>query len=321
MMSFADITVKTIEEDSIKGVYEVSPLPKGYGHTLSNSLRRILLSSLEGCAVTSIRIKGIGHEYSAIEGIKEDVVEMILNLKQVKFRMIGNEPVVCKLEVSGEKVVTAKDITVSNGVEVSNPDQEIATLTSKTSSLVMEIVVEKGVGYREGNDDNRGQVGLIPLDADFAPVKTVSIDISDARKGHKTNLDAVKITIITDGSIDPKTALLEAVKILQDFAGKVMVALGLSKKEVEVMAETANTVTNNTAAEATVTDEVSSWKVEDLPISKRSKSGLLAGGFQTVGDLSKAKVSDLLELPGFGNKSLNEVVELMNQYGIEIKSE
>jgi DNA-directed RNA polymerase subunit alpha len=321
MMSFADITVKTIEEDSIKGVYEVSPLPKGYGNTLSNSLRRILLSSLEGCAVTSVRIKGVEHEYSAIEGVKEDIVEMILNLKQVKFRMTGTEAQVCKLEVSGEKVVTAKDIKVSGGVEVSNPEQVIANLTSKTSSLVMELVVEKGVGYKEGNDDNRGQVGLIPLDADFAPVKTVSIEITDARKGHKTNLDAVKLTIITDGSIEPKTALLEAVKILQDFAGKVMVALGLSKKEVEVMAETANTMATNSAAEATVTDEVSSWKVEDLPISKRSKSGLLAGGFQTVGDLSKAKVSDLLELPGFGNKSLNEVVELMNQYGIEIKSE
>jgi DNA-directed RNA polymerase subunit alpha len=321
MMSFADITVKTIEEDSIKGVYEVSPLPKGYGNTLSNSLRRILLSSLEGCAVTSVRIKGVEHEYSAIEGVKEDIVEMILNLKQVKFRMTGTEAQVCKLEVSGEKVVTAKDIKVSGGVEVSNPEQVIANLTSKTSSLVMELVVEKGVGYKEGNDDNRGQVGLIPLDADFAPVKTVSIEITDARKGQKTNLDAVKLTIITDGSIEPKTALLEAVMILQDFAGKVMVALGLSKKEVEVMAETANTMATNSAAEATVTDEVSSWKVEDLPISKRSKSGLLAGGFQTVGDLSKAKVSDLLELPGFGNKSLNEVVELMNQYGIEIKSE
>ncbi|KKR05666.1 MAG: DNA-directed RNA polymerase alpha chain [candidate division WS6 bacterium GW2011_GWF2_39_15] len=321
MLSFEDITVKVVEEEGNAGKYEISPLPKGYGHTLVNSLRRILLSSLGGSAITSVRIKGVEHEYSAVKGIKEDVVEIVLNLKQIRFKVSADEPQICKLQASGKGIVTAKDISVAAGVEVTNPEIVIANLTDDKASLVMEIVVEKGVGYREADDESRSEVGRIPVDADFSPIKSVNFEVTDARKGQMTNLDAVKISIETDGSIAPKQALLDSAKILQDFSGKVMVALGVSKKEVEQRAEELNTIPEVTPETAVVEDEVSSWKVEDLPISKRSKSGLLAGGFQTVGDLSHAKVADLLELPGFGNKSLNEVVELMKQYGIEIKSE
>lgn len=321
MLSFEDIAVKVVAEEGNSGQYEITPLPKGYGHTLVNSLRRILLSSLAGSAITSVRIKGVEHEYSALEGVKEDVVEIILNLKQIKFNVSADEPQICKLEVKGKGVVTAKDLKLPAGVEVSSQNVEIATITDEKASLVMEIVVERGVGYKEANDDVRSEVGRIPVDADFSPIVNVKFEVTDARKGQITNLDAVKISIETDGSIAPKQALLESAKILQDFAGKVMVALGISKKEVEQRAEETSAIPEVVDTVAAVEDEVSGWKVEDLPISKRSKSGLLAGGFQTVGDLSNAKVADLLELPGFGNKSLNEVVELMKQYGIEIKAE
>jgi len=321
MITFEDIAVKVKEEDKVSGTYEISPLPKGYGNTLANSLRRILLSSLAGTAVTSVRIKGVEHEYSTLSGVKEDVIEILLNIKQLKFKISSDEPQVCRLEAKGKTVVTAKDLSLGAGVEVATPDIEIATLTDTKASLTMELIVEKGVGYVEAGDDDRSEVGRIPLDADFSPVKMVSFDVGDARKGQKTNLDSVNIKIVTDGSIEPKQALLDSVKILQDFSGKVMVALGVSKKEVEELEEKANTVTVVAEEAGTVEDEISSWKIEDLPISKRSKSGLLSGNFKTVGDLSKAKVADLLDLPGFGNKSLNEVVELMGQYGIEIKSE
>lgn len=319
MLTFADIAVKTIEETEISGVYEISPIPKGFGNTLANSLRRVLLSSIPGCAITSVKIKGVEHEYSALAGVKEDVVEILLNLKQIKFKMSSDESQVLSLKIKGKKNVTAKDIQVVNDVEVTTPEVHIATLTDEKSELNVEIVVEKGVGYREAKNDERSEVGRIMLDADFTPIRNVSFEVAEARKGKEVNLDSVIINITTDGSIAPKTTLIESAKITQEFLGKVIVALGISKKEVEEMVAQANAIPEEVISTEAVDDEVGSWKVEDLPISKRSKSGLLAGGYQTVGDLSNIKKSDLLELPGFGSKSLNEVVELMSQYGIDIK--
>lgn len=319
MLTFSDIAVKTIKENETDGVYEISPIPRGYGNTLANSLRRILLSSLEGCAITSVKIKGVNHEYSTVEGVKEDMLEVILNLKQVKFQLATDEPQVLTLSVKGKKKALASDISVVNGAQVTTPDIEIATLTSEKSSLNIEIVVEKGVGYREAKNDERSEVGRIMLDADFTPVRVVNFTVSDARKGKETNLDSVMVSITTDGSIAPKTALIESAKTLQEFAGKVIVALGISKQEVEEMVALANALPQEVQEGDEAKDEVSNWKIEDLPISKRSKTGLLAGGFQTIGDLANINKSQLLELPGFGSKSLNEVIELMSQYGIEIK--
>lgn len=318
MLKFVDIAVKTVVETELKGTYDISPIPKGFGNTLANSIRRVLLSSIPGSAVTSVKIKGVEHEYSTIEGVKEDVVELLLNLKQVKFTMSSDEPQTLTLKVKGAKEVKASDIVVSNGVLVTTPDVHIATVTDNSAELVIELVVERGVGYRDSNSDQRSEAGRIMIDADFSPIRSVSFDVSEARKGKDTNLDAVLVDIETDGSIAPKTALIESAKIMQEFMGKVIVALGVSKLEVEEMVAAANAMPEVVNTEKVVQDEVGSWRVEDLPISKRSKSGLLAGGYQTVQDLSKIKKSNLLELPGFGSKSLNEVVELMSQYGIDI---
>lgn len=318
MLKFADIAVKTVDENELKGTYEVAPVPRGYGNTLANSIRRVLLSSIAGYAITSVKIKGVEHEYSTIDGVKEDVVEILLNLKQIKFKLVSEEPQVLSLKVKGAKEVKASDIEMVNGAEVTTPDVHIATITGAKNELVMEIVVEKGVGYRDARNDQRTEVGRLMLDADFSPVRNVSFNVSDARKGKDTSLDSVLIDITTDGSIAPKQALIESAKIMQEFLGKVIVALGISKKEVEEMIEAANSMPEEVTEATGVKDEVGSWRVEDLPISKRSKSGLLAGGYQTVQDLANIKKSDLLELPGFGSKSLNEVVELMSQYGIDI---
>ncbi|WKZ30782.1 MAG: DNA-directed RNA polymerase subunit alpha [Candidatus Dojkabacteria bacterium] len=321
MVDFKDIKVKVVKDEGNAAQFEISPLPRGYGHTLANSLRRVLLSSLEGAAITSLKVAGIDHEYTTIEGVKEDVVEIILNLKALKFSSTSDEPQIVSLDVSGEKEVTTGDLMLPGGVEVSDNKAHIATLTNKKASLSMELVVERGVGYRTADEAGRSEMGRIPLDADFSPIKNVSFDVTSARKGQKTNLDAVIVEIETDGSIKPIDALLESAKIIQDFAGKVMVALGVPVTEVEEMAQAARE--SDTAAEAAgegMDDEVSGWRVEDLPISKRSKSGLLAGGYETVGDLRGVTASDLLALPGFGNKSLNEVLDLMSQYGIEIEA-
>lgn len=322
-MVFTDIKVKIKEEKGNYGEYEISPLPKGYGYTLANSIRRVLLSSLPGSGITSIKVNGVKHEYSTIENVKEDVVEIILNLKNIKFKKASSEdPAVCSIEISGKKKVTAGDIKTPAGVEVVNKDVVIATLTDAKAKLSMELVVENGLGYQYADEDLRSEVGRLPLDTDFSPIPSVAFEVRDARKGQKTNLDSVVVKIDTDGSIEPKQALIDSTKILQDFAGKTMIALGISEVEVLALEEEANTMpVEEVVEENTVEDEVSGWKVEDLPISKRSKSGLLAGGFETVGDVAKVTTTELLELPGFGNKSLNEVVELMKEYGIDISAE
>jgi DNA-directed RNA polymerase subunit alpha len=320
MVDFKDIKVKILEETDNSGIFEISPLPRGYGHTLTNALRRILLSSIQGSAVTSVRIQGVDHEYSTIDGIKEDVVEIILNIKNIKFKSSSDDPQACTIDLKGDRVITAADIKVPGGIEVMNPDQHIATLTTKDAAISMELVVEKGFGYKEASQSERSELGRIPIDADFTPISLVSVNVVSARKGNETDLDGGVIELVTDGSISPSDALLDASKTLQDFSGKVMAALGVPIKEVEESAEASQVIEEEIVEETGLSDEVSGWKIEDLPISKRSKSGLLAGGYQSIGDLKDLTSSDLLSLPGFGNKSLNEVVELLNQYGIELKA-
>ncbi len=321
MEAFNDIKVKIVKEEGNEGLYEIGPLPKGYGHTLGNALRRILYSSLEGAGITSVKIKGIKHEYSTIKGVKEDVLSMLLNLKEIRFKVNSDEPQICKLNVKGSRIVKASDIETPGSVEITTPDVEIANISDESGSLSMEIVVEKGIGYLDNQDAERTEVGRIPLDADFSPIEKVSLLVERARKGQETDLDAVILGVKTDGSISPKEALLESSKILQEFSGKVMVALGVSKKEVEERAEEVNKIKIEEEAVSEETDEIGSWKVEDLPISKRSKTGLLAGGYNTLKDLRGISTTQLLSLPGFGNKSLNEVVDLLTQYGVEIVNE
>lgn len=319
-MHFKDITVKIKEEQGNSGTYEISPLPRGYGYTLANSLRRILLSSLEGGAITEVNISGIDHEYSTLPGMREDVLEVLLNLKTIKFKVANEEAQICKISFKGEGVVKASDIELSGAVEVMNPDVVIANLTDSSAKLEMELKVEKGVGYLEASKDKRMEKGRIQLDADFSPVQSVTYEVLQARKGQQMNLDAVFMTIATDGSISPRDTLLQASEILQDFAGKVMASLGVPINEVEEKALAARTVEVSETKEDAVSDEMSAWKVEDLPLSKRSKTGLLAGGYKTVGDLKEVSRNDLLSLPGFGNKSFNEVFELLKQYNIEVKN-
>lgn len=320
MEAFKDIKVTIRAEEGNSGLYEISPLPRGYGHTLGNALRRILYSSLRGSGITSIKVKGAKHEYSTIDGVKEDLTTIILNLKQVKFRVDSEDAKKCRIYAKGKGVVKASDIEVEAGAVVATPDIVIANLTDESAILEIELTVESGIGYRDARNVERSEVGVIPVDCDFTPVEKVSMSVEQARKGQETDLDAVLIQVDTDGSITPKDALLESAKILQEFAGKVMIAMGISKKEVEERAEEINQV-EIVEEEGEEYDEANDLRIEELPISKRSKTGLLSGGYKTLGDLKSVTVDDLLSLSGFGNKSLNEVIELLNQYGINIKSE
>jgi DNA-directed RNA polymerase subunit alpha len=320
MEAFKDIKVTIKEEKDNYGLFLISPLPRGYGNTLGNALRRILYSSLKGTGITSVKIKGLDHEYTTVDGVMENVVDIIMNLKQVKFKTSSDDSFVCKIKAKGKKEVTAGDIETSGDLEVVNKDAHIATLTDASSSLEIELKVESGIGYKNVDDSERKEIGLVPIDCDFSPVKRVSLSVEQARKGQETDLDAVLIGVLTNGGISPKDALLESSKILQEFAGKVMVAMGMAKEEVLALEEEANTVeVEENKEQPSENDEIGSWKIEDLPISKRSKTGLLAGGFKTVADLRGTTATELLSLPGFGNKSLNEILELLTDYGINIK--
>ena len=320
MEAFKDIKVTIREEDGNYGLYEIAPLPRGYGHTLGNAIRRILYSSIKGSGITSVKIKGAKHEYSTLPGVKEDLLSIMLNLKQVKFRVDSEEAKKCKLVFKGKGAVKASEIEVDAGVTVTTPDVVIANITDESGSIEIDMIVESGIGYKDATTLDRTAEGMIPLDCDFAPIEKVSMSVEQARKGQETDLDSVVIGVETDGSIAPKEALLQSALILQDFAGKVMIAMGISKKEVEERAEEINKIE---VVEEVVeeTDEAQDLRIEDLPISKRSKTGLLSGGYKTLADLKSVSVDDLLNLSGFGNKSLNEVVELLNQYGINIKGE
>lgn len=210
--------VKVVSKEGSKAVFEIGPLAPGYGATVANPLRRVLLSSLEGAAITSIKITGVDHEFSAIEGVMEDVIQIILNLKKVRVRSFSNDPVTLKLLVKGEQAVTAEDIQTTADVELINPEQHIATLSDKKASLEMELTVEKGRGYVsvEQRQKEKLPIGVIAIDAIYSPVRMVNFTVDDVRVGQRIDFNKVVMEVETDGSIQPEHAVKEAAIILKD---------------------------------------------------------------------------------------------------------
>ena len=236
----------TVKEDEKVGVFDIEGLYRGYGVTVGNALRRVLFSSLPGAAITRFKVKGIGHEFTTIPGVVEDMVEMGLNLKQVRLRFYADEPQILTLKVKGEKKVTAGDIKGNAQVEIQNPDLHIATLTTKTAELDMELTIEKGLGYEpvEAQTKERLPIGMIALDAIYSPVVNVNFRIENMRVGERTDYNKVRLTIETDGTLSPSSALHKAVNILADHFKKigeikvqetspVKAAAGIPKKEVK----------------------------------------------------------------------------------------
>ena len=208
--------IKVIAKDGNKTIFEISPLMPGYGATIANPLRRVLLSSLEGVAVTSIKIKGVDHEFSSIPGVQEDAIELIMNIKKIKFRLHTDGPIKLTLEVKGDKEVTAGDIKTNTDVEVINPEQHIATLTDKKMDFVMELDIEKGIGYVpvEQRQKEKLAIGMIAIDAIFSPVRLVNFKIEDVRVGQRIDYNKVTMEVETDGSIEPEVAMKNASEIL-----------------------------------------------------------------------------------------------------------
>lgn len=226
------VKIKKVSETEKEGVFEIEGLYTGYGLTLGNALRRVLLSSLPGAAITQIKIKGVDHEFSTVGGVKEDVVEITLNLKKIHFRFFAEEPQILTLKVKGEKKVTAGDIKTSAQVEVANKDALIATLTAKNAELEMELTVEKGLGYVpvEARKTEKLPIKTIALDATFTPVVKVNFTVENMRIGNRTDYNRLRIHLETDGSISPSSALHKAVNILKDHFDKI---LAIEPKEIK----------------------------------------------------------------------------------------
>lgn len=215
--------VSVVKKEGHTAVFEIGPLMPGYGATIANPLRRVLLSSLQGAAITSIKIKGVDHEFGAVSGVREDLIQIILNLKKVRVRSFSADPVVVHLSVKGERTVSTGDIAVTSDVEIINPDQHIATLTDKKASLEMELTIEKGRGYAsvEQRQKDKLPIGVIAIDAIYSPVKLVNFTIEDVRVGQRIDFNKVTMEIQTDGSMQPEQALKEAAVILADHFARI----------------------------------------------------------------------------------------------------
>jgi DNA-directed RNA polymerase subunit alpha len=293
-------TLAHIDEHSpTSATFVVEPLHTGYGMTLGNSLRRVLLSSIAGSAITSFKIEGVTHEFTTVPGVKEDVVDIMLNLKNARIRSHSDEPVTLRLEKKGAGPVKAKDITVTADVEVVTSDAVIATLDNPKATLVMDIVVDTGRGYRtiEESASKRTHSDFIALDALFSPVTRVRYKVENTRVGQATDLDKLSLTIDTDGSISPREAFEEAAAILINqytaLAGSTRVEAGPAVGSKSLDGDAAQLMT----------------PIEDLNLSARTTNALINNDIRTINDLVTLSDSELRELKGFGSKALDEVKE------------
>lgn len=302
--------IKVKEKKGNTATFVIEPLYQGYGMTIGNSVRRVLLSSLEGAAAVSVKIKGVSHEFSTIPGVKEDVVEVILNIKKLRLKMHDNETKVLTINIKGAKEVTAKDIKAPSEVEIMNPDLHIATLDNDKSEISMEIEVEKGRGYEsiEKREGAKGKIGTIAIDAIYSPVQKVRYDVETTRLGQMINLDKLTLEIETDGTITPEDALKQASLILIDhfnlLAGKkVQEEKKVSKKEVEVKTKT----------------DGENVEIEELDLSARTMNALLSNDIKTVGEAMATGANSLANLKGLGKKAVEELNEKIKELGLELQ--
>ncbi|MEK7478276.1 MAG: DNA-directed RNA polymerase subunit alpha [Patescibacteria group bacterium] len=316
-----------ISEDETSGVYEIEGLYPGYGHTLGNSLRRIILSSLPGFAITSVKIDGVSHEFSTIAGIREDVITIILNLKKVRFRIVGDEPQTVSLKIKGPKEVVAGDIKTPGQVEVVNQDLYICNITGK-AELSMEMTLEKGLSYisKEILQTDKVDIGLIALDAIFTPVRRTSYEVEHMRVGNRTDYNRLRIFIETDGSISPREALEKSIAVmisqLKAIVGFKEEELELEREEGEEEAKANPTVGENSSEqdiEEKNNEDILKTRIEDLNLSARTEKALSAGSIRTIGGLTRKKEDDLLAISGLGEKGVQEIKRALSNYGIVLK--
>ena len=317
MTDFNTPTIQIIErsEDDKYARFAIEPLERGYGTTLGNSLRRILLSSLPGCAVTAIKVDGIVHEFSAVPGVKEDIIEIILNLKELAIRNFrdSDETVKAIIDVSGNNVVTARDIQAPSGIEIVNPDLYIATISGGADSrLHMELTLKRGRGY-VGVDKNKqaesGNIGVIPIDSIYTPVQRVNFVVEDTRVGQTTDFDRLTLEVWTNGTLTPEDSVSQGSLILTKHLS-LFVNLTENAKRTEILVE----------KDSSKKEKVLDLTIEELDLSVRSYNCLKRAGINLVQDLANKTEEDMIKVRNLGKKSLEEVLNKMKELGLELVS-
>jgi len=319
------ISSETVED--VRGSFAIEPLDRGFGYTFGNSLRRVLLSSLAGAAVTSVRIEGVAHEFSTIKGVTEDVTDIVLNLKGIVCRMHSDATEVeAPLVVTGPGEITAKDIDLPAGVEILNPDAHIATLEKKTK-LEMYMTIGRGRGYRpaEENKTPDQPIGVIPIDSIFSPVRRVAYAVEPARVGQRTDYDKLTLDIETDGSVEPQDALREAAEILiahlKIFTDAEIAPIGGGVTQLDGNGSGPAQVGGGGGAVTQPGGPMHDILIEELELGVRSYNCLKRAGIQTVGDLITKSEGELAAIPNFGKKSIDEVVETLHSRGLNLREE
>jgi DNA-directed RNA polymerase subunit alpha len=313
------ISAENVEENH--GTFTIEPLDRGFGYTFGNSLRRVLLSSLAGAAVTSVRIEGVAHEFSTISGVAEDVTDIVLNLKEIVCRMHTDATEIeAPLVATGPGEVTAKDIDLPSGVEILNPDAHIATLEKKTK-LEMYLTIGRGRGYSpaEENKSDDQPIGVIPIDSIFSPVKRVAYQVEAARVGQRTDYDKLTLDIETDGSVEPQAALREAAEILIS-----SLSIFTDQERLEALRGGGDGGLDATAAAGPqaggrAPGGMDDILIEELELGVRSYNCLKRAGIQTVGELLQKSESELNAIPNFGRKSIEEVIETLEARGLSLR--
>ena len=308
-----NIEVAEISEDKKYGRFVVEPLERGYGITLGNSLRRIMLSSLPGAAVSQVKIEGVLHEFSSIEGVKEDVTEIIMNIKSLAIKNTSetNEPKTAFIDVTGEGVVRASDIQVDQDIEILNPDLVIATLCGKDTKFYMELTITKGRGYVSA-DKNKGAdlpVGVIAVDSIYTPVERVNMTVANTRVGQITDYDKLTLDVYTNGTLVPDEAVSLAAKVLSEHLS-LFVDLSESAMKAEVMVD----------KEENEKEKVLVMSIDELELSVRSYNCLKRAGINTVEELTNKSQEDMMKVRNLGRKSLEEVLAKLKELGLQLNS-
>ncbi len=326
MLDFQIPRITSEQADENRGSFVIEPLDRGFGYTFGNSLRRVLLSSLAGAAVTSVRVEGVAHEFSTIKGVTEDVTDIVLNLKGIVCRMHSDATEIeAPLVVTGPGEITAKDIDLPAGVEILNPEVHIATLEKKTK-LEMYLTIGRGRGYRpaEDNKSDDQPIGVIPIDSIFSPVRRVAYSVEQARVGQRTDYDKLTLDIETDGSIDPQASLREASEIL---ISQLAIFTDADRIE-ELRAGPGGQLESagvpgavNGASGAAAGGPMDDILIEELELGVRSYNCLKRAGIQTIGDLVAKSEAELNAIPNFGKKSIDEVIETLEARGLDLRQD
>jgi len=304
MIELENAQLEPVEELETYGKYEASPLAAGYGVTIGNALRRVLLSSLEGAAVTSIQVRDVYHEFASIAGVKEDLTQIVLNVKKLRLKSYSPHPVQLKLVKNGAGLVTAADIVESADVEIVNPEQELMTLDSDGVTIELDLTVERGVGYLAAERAEQMPIGVIPVDAIFTPVRKVNYHVENTRVGQMTNYDKLTIEVETDGTVSPEEALSRAAEIL-------VAQFSLFTSAGKQLARTAGATT----AVGAIPQNMLDMPIEELDLPMRAYNSLKRNNIVKVGQVLQLQDDDLLRMRNFGKKSLDEMKERLRMRG------